>query len=320
MKRIFIPLIIVFLIIVTIAAAVALSWRERAKVEPAQQGVFAGELAAKGSVISISPDGKAQVVADGFNDPTSLALAEDGSLYVAQPSAIIKVDPTSGAKSRFAAFARPYDLCIGPDGVLYAAGRPFADKPHVSGIYKIEAGKEPKAVFDDNEPCTEVAMTPKGETWIADFPRDTLTRMGNDYETSCKLTKLGGVSDIVSLPMGQVLVTSLARNRIVRVNGDERRNWTVFSPIPVPSAITRDKAGRIYVASSATASVYRLELGLEGELKIIAHGAPSPQALAVAPDGTVYVLCGSPPDDKRQFEDQWVKHHRSKPIPESAGT
>jgi len=316
MRRLVIPLVIVSLVAAGAATTAALLRKDRAKLEPAQKGVFVGDIADEGSVIAISPEGKARVVASGFERPTGLARAKDGTLYVAQADAIIKVEPASGAKSRFADFAKPYDLYIAPDGVLYAAGRPFADRPHVSGVFKIEAGKEPDPVFDDNEPCTEVAVTPKGKIWIADIASDTLTRMGKDYETSCKLTQLGGSSDIVSEPSGQVLVSSLGRNRIMRVDGDKRKNWTVFSPIPSPSAIFLDEAGRIYAASSATASVYRIDA--KGELQIIAYGVASPQALAVAPDGTVYVLCGLPPRDRRKFEEQWVRRVRPRQPGEAA--
>jgi len=290
-KRIVFPVIIVLLIIAATAISGIFVGGNKPEGEMAQQGIPVGDISRMGGVIAISPDGKARMVAEGLDNATALAVDAEGMLYVALKGSIIQLNPKDGSTQMFAVFDRPYDLVFGPEDTLYAAGRPFKSKPSISGVFIIKKGKEPVKISPKNETCTEVAVSPTGEIWMADLNRDLLKRAGKDFHTSCQLTNLGGISDMVSRPDGLVLATSMLRSVIFRINGDERKQYRHYSPIPAPTAITLDAQGRIYVASSATASVYRLNP--DGTLEIIATGVTSPQGLVVSPDGTLYILNGA---------------------------
>ena len=280
------------LAILAAGALIYLAARGPGTQEPsAQKPVSVGAVAPPGSVVAVGPDGRARTVKDGLDRPTSMALASDGSLLVSQQGEIIAVNPSDGTSRRLCRFDQPWDLAVGSDGKIYVAGQADAAQESSAGIYTLGRDGSLGRVFENSEAFTEVAVSPKGEIWVANYRADMLRKAGKTYVESREILRMGLPTDLVFGPDGMILVSLLARSKVVRVDPDKEKTETVVSNIPGPNALAVDALGRIYIGSLEVATVFRFDP--DGTLHAAARGATSPQALAVGADGTLYILNGA---------------------------
>jgi len=282
-------------IILAILAALLALWRLPAYRDGPEVAlatpVALGRIAAPESLLALDPDGAARVLAAGLDRPTSIALAADGSVYVAQRGSVVKVDSTGGGTRKVADFGRPFDIAMGPEGVLYIVGYATDADETSAGLYSLDTKGKLSRVYNEPRIYTEVAVSPTGERWLANYNGDTVIKAGRDFVDSRQINRLGGPTDMAFGPDGGILVALLARARIVRIDYAQKKIEPVLTRIPAPGCVALDFAGNIYVGSLARSTVYRFDA--EGRPTAIAHGVASPQGLAVGEDGTVYVLNGS---------------------------
>jgi Ca2+-binding RTX toxin-like protein len=189
---------------------------------------------------------------DSSNLRSSLVLAPDGQILVADPEAfgkgaIIRVNPGTGNRNVVASgapFGRPTGLALSPDGTLLVAG---------SGghfITRIERSGTRTIVADG-------IGSPQG---LALLSSDVLLVSGfNPASVRLIDLRFGGTSTIASGP-----------------------------PLDLPTGIATAADGSILVADRVARSVFRLE---SGRKVAVASGGllQSPNGIAIAPNGVIFV-------------------------------
>jgi len=280
------------LAILGVAALIYLAFQGPETQGPsAERPAPVGSVASAGCVIAIGPDGRVRAVKDGLDRPTSMALAPDGSLVISQHGGIIAVNPADGTSRTLCRFDRPWDLAAGPEGKIYIAGQADAGQESSAGVFTLAQDGSLSRVFEKSEVFTEIAVSPKGEIWLANYREDMLRKAGKSFVDSREIMQMGLPTDLAFGPDGIILVSLLARSKIVRVNPDKEKTETVVSNIAGPNALAVDAAGRVFIGSLELAAVLRFDP--DGTLHAVAQGATSPQALAIGADGTLYILNGA---------------------------
>ena len=274
-------------------------------------------------IIRIAPDGTQTVVAgngtEGFSgdgglateaelgDPTGVAVAPDGSLYIAEEAnnRIRKVSPTglistvagngtlgvsgNGIPAIQASVERPERIAVGVDSSFYFVDGGDSEIRRVTpdGIIRTVAGTPSVTGFAGDEGaataarlnCADVAVGPDGGFYLADFGNHRVRRVGPDgiIKTVADYSAEGGMPSSVSLaPDGSVLVA-------VSFNGAGTPRIDLLKP----------DGTRATVAGGGNSPVQ--------------EGMPATQAsllavvsVTVAPDGSFYIAQGN--SDSRIFQ------------------
>ncbi len=173
-------------------------------------------------VVRVEPDGSQAIVAgngtEGFSgdggtateamlgDPTGIAIAPDGSLYISEESnyRIRKVSPQGiistfagngvsehngdGGPATQASVSRPERIALGPDSSLYVIdGGVWIRRITGDGIIQTIAGIGVPSFSGDDGPatdaainCASVAVAGDGSYFIADFENHRVRRVGTD--------------------------------------------------------------------------------------------------------------------------------------------
>lgn len=98
---------------------------------------------------------------------------------------------------------------------------------------------------------------------------------------------LPGVQDVVELPDGRLIVSLRDLGQIVEIDaGDQRRIIAEGLSAPVGLALAD---GKLLVAQSARGSIVSIDM-VTRDRTIVARGLRRPEGLAVAADGTIYVV------------------------------
>ena len=96
-----------------------------------------------------------------------------------------------------------------------------------------------------------------------------------------------GVSDVLELTDGSLLVASLAGGRLERVAGEGRT--TVVEGLDGPVGLAAAPDGGVYVSEGVAGRISRVDLAT-GARTTVADGLQAPKGVAVAPDGRIVVL------------------------------
>jgi DNA-binding beta-propeller fold protein YncE len=275
---------LIALLLCTVATGVALWWWLSHPQTGLEPDWTANVLTIAGSGIAGSADGPADRAR--FSDPFGVAIASDGTIYVADAGdaqAIRAISPdgqvftVAGRGLGFAdgigtaaRFNSPSGLAIDAADLLYLADtgnnaiRRVTRDGHVStlagdGVPGYRDGPAAHARF--NGPIG-VAIDAAGRVIVADTYNDRLRAIGPD----------GTVS------------TLAAHTAPGAVDGE-----TGQSPFTTPSGVAVDAAGQIYVADTGSGLVRRLDsAGTVTTLGLYAGGL-RPIGVAVSPGGEVYI-------------------------------
>jgi DNA-binding beta-propeller fold protein YncE len=247
-----------------------------------------------------SRDGAGRAAA--FHTPSGLALATDGSLYVADTGAnrirrvaadgIVTTVAGTGERgsadgsARAARFDGPMGLALAPDGTLYIADA-YNDRIRAldrNGLVRTVAGAGTRGFADGDArtasfdtPCG-IAVAPDGTVVVADTGNNAIRRIGRNGAVTTVVPSLYAATEDVSLvrPIGiavdragSTYVTD-ARGRILQVLADGRArilagSVTGFTDgagrlarLANPTGIALDRDGALVVADAGNYMVRRI--------------------------------------------------------------
>lgn len=240
---------------------------------------------------------------DPFKTPSGLAVAADGSLYVAdqQNRRICKFDKDGtlvgqlgGAPGAADALQAPVDVAIAPNGWLWALDRATGNivgferdtvaakftGPGLFGPYGIAADQNAVYVADTGSGRV-LSFTPAGEV------NGILLKRGDD-NAAREPTGIGFDAD------GSVLIVDGALNRLTRVSVDGKVLGRFDAVVQGMARIVRMPDGTLLMTDSNRGRLLRWDR--EGKL-LARYGTSGvgegqfriPSALALDPDGSLYV-------------------------------
>lgn len=284
--------------------------------------IYVADAGASNRIRRISPDGMVSTLAGGdegfqdgqgtsarFNTPSALALDAEGNLYVADTgnNAIRKVLPdgqvltvagkgTAGLRdgpAREAEFNGPVGVAVDAEGNVYVADtyndriRKVSREGQVTTLAGggaspgLTDGPALSASFDT--PCA-VAVSPKGEVYVADTGNNAIRRIGADASVATVASASTQTDDpsLLSSPMG----LALTHDGFLYITGNDRGRVAQLQPSGMvralagagsgfsdgdgktarfnsPAGIALDKRGALYVADAANYLVRRLAPSVE---------------------------------------------------------
>jgi hypothetical protein len=115
------------------------------------------------SIYRVAPGGPREVFVTGLTNPTSLAFAPDGSLYVSSrfDGAVYRVDAAGRTETVATELGVACGLAFAPDGTLYVGDR-------TGTIFRIPAGAEPEpfAALPPSVAAFHLAAAPGGGLYV----------------------------------------------------------------------------------------------------------------------------------------------------------
>lgn len=272
--------------------------------------------------IEVRPDGELAIHEQAWWN-SSFDIGPDGRTYLSKPDAGTVVERTEDGEERVLAHLdNPTSLSVAPDGSIYVAAHRVEEYQREVALYRVAPGTEPRIVagrspFGEDPGIGEVEVGPDGSVYFVEYPlwnRDQRTRPGirecPDEGCSGRVRKLS--------PDGAV--TTLAGSFDPSGEGDGSPADTVRLQTPVGIAVADN--GDLYIAEQQNPSTigdpywwrpaWIRRVGTDGIISTVAgggssfpgaDGAPARQVsfesigdIAVAPDGTLYVA-----DPRRTF-------------------
>ncbi|SFQ82207.1 energy transducer TonB [Hymenobacter arizonensis] len=271
-------------------------------------GLVAGTRTARGQALRSSPDGLGP--AARFEEPTGVAVAPDGTVYVVDPGqeTIRKITPAglvstlagstyqSGdddGPGPLARFRSPTALALAPDGTLYVAdnGNHTIRAISPAGVVSTLAGTARKeGLVNGTGPAARFAVS----TGIAVGPNGTLYVVGGYYIRQINLrtravTTLRPRMETRGLDPEQVQYAATHYNfHGVAVGPD----GTLFLADDVSGVVRQlTRAGRLSILAGEVGAG-ALDAGYVPAGRVAAAGVGVPRGIAVGPNGTLYVVGG----------------------------
>lgn len=248
---------------------------------------------------------------DGSWEPAAIAVAPDGTVYVADSSlnCAVQIFDAKGVyvgavgglgKSPGELFV-PTDVAVGPDGNIYVAE---------FGTHRVSAfrpdGTFVKAVGErDLAAPFGVAVAPDGKIYVADAEAGGLLVFSPEgvlIETWGEDRETAHILDVATAPDGGIAYAPGAEGGVLfwaAGSADPARLSTGGDAASAPAEVAFGPGGNIFILSQRTDAGGTLEnfvakLSPEGKsLEEIPLSLTSPSAVAVAPDGTLYVADAS---------------------------
>ena len=214
----------------------------------------------------LSPEWRATVGVKGeagaFNEPFGLAVAADGTIYVA--------DGAGGNRIH----------AISPTGeVRHVAGAEegFRDGPGASARFSTPSG---------------LALDATGALYVADTGNDAIRRITPTGEVSTVAQGLNGPIGLAIDPAGRLVVADTYNDRLVVIDASGHVSpLPVEPPLDTPTGVAIGGDGTIYVADTGNNAVHAISpAGIVTTIDPIAVGGlRQPVAIAVDTAGTLYV-------------------------------
>jgi RHS repeat-associated protein len=203
----------------------------------ADGSVYAANL--YGRIHRIAPDGSRTLVAAGLREPRALALAPDGTLYVAEyvGNRITAIAPdgtrtvVAGGGTDFfldlsgaaipatqVRLGGPFGIALAPDGGIYIADRLFG------GIVRYV---DPAGMLSNLEipHAFDVALGADGSLYVTQLEDRTLRRMHPDGRSEVVFDRSAGIAPLglATRADGTVFVSDLVTGSVIRVDPDGTR-------------------------------------------------------------------------------------------------
>ena len=246
----------------------------------ADGSVYAATL--YGRVYRIAPDGSRTLVAAGLREPRDLALAPDGTLYVAERNgnriAAIAPDGTrtvvagggtdpfldlSGAAipATQVRLQEPAGIALAPDGGLYIADRIF-----LTGVVRYVDPAGMLSNVDGLSRPFDVDLGADGSLYASQPEERTLRRMHPDGRIEVVFDRSAGIAPlgVAARADGAVFVSDMVTASVIRIDPDGTRTTVAGGGV-------RDIAPGEISTDVATPWLHRVAVDAEGELLLSAR-------------------------------------------------
>lgn len=257
-------------------------------------------------------------IAAGFNKPRGIALAADGTLYIAGDKSVAVVGADGRRKADWPCAGEAVAVAVARDHTLYVAiHSPNAkDQPRLPDRIQVFTGGkagEPWRPATDKSWITSIAVHPEGDVYIADFGERAVWR----YREGKNFSRLGGEGaktlnipsphvDVQVAPDGLVWVVNSGEWRLEAYDREDRKvkSWGTrsfaiegFSGCCNPADFAILPDGRFITSEKGLPRVKRYSA--EGHFECVVaptEAMPNPGLkpigfdVVAAADGRVYVL------------------------------
>jgi streptogramin lyase len=217
-----------------------------------------------------------------LDQPAHVLVEPAGTLLIAERGnrdRILRVDPSTGATSVFArGLVDPFGLVRAPDGTILASSG--------GAIVRIPAsGGAPQAAFAVD--AGPLAFGRANELFYAN--RSEVGRIDASSGRVNVFTRdVNAPHALAFTPDGQLVVADSGNDRILRVDPITGTAASFVSDLRTPLGLALAPDGSLVVAEYAAGTVLRVDTS--GQTTQLAAGFEQPYALAVAADGTIYVI------------------------------
>jgi murein DD-endopeptidase MepM/ murein hydrolase activator NlpD len=221
--------------------------------------------------------------------------------------------PGSARPSPYAIrFADPFGIAVASDGTIYVADGAGADRIYrltTAGVATVLAGSERGFADGRGEEArfntpSGLALAADGSLYVADTGNDAIRRITPDGTVSTVAgpdANLNGPVGVAIDSRGRIIVADTYNDRIVGIERDGVVKTVAGAGGPgfedgararfnTPCGVAADAAGNIYVADSGNDAVR--VISVDGLVSTIATGSSDapfhPLAVAAAPDGSVF--------------------------------
>ena len=295
------------------------------RTRPAVLALAAGAVTLSGLAAPAS-GATAEEIGDGLVAPLSLAVDDDGTVFVAQNFAgvLTQLGPGSSRKDLVTAEGQEVGGVSVSDGVVTYVTTAMGPEP-AAALWTVENGGDPVQVADlwgyeqevnpdgstrygvkgMNRSCRrkvdrELRPLLKYSGVVESHPYATHVAGGTTYVADAAGNSIlavtdGEVSTVATLPPVRIDITK-RRAKVMGLPGCAK--GSTYKAEGVPTDVEMGPDGNLYVTSlpggpedarmGANGGVYRIELAT-GEVTRYAGGLVSPVGLAIGPDGTAYV-------------------------------
>ncbi|SNT42672.1 SMP-30/Gluconolaconase/LRE-like region-containing protein [Granulicella rosea] len=282
------------------------AWQSPAGVAVGPSGEVLVSDKTAGTVSYFAPGStSAVVIATGLTQPGAIAIAADGTAYIATSNGTILQAPYTGAAYGTAAVVvtglkSPGGIAIGPGGSLYVANTGAGTVlryPNQSGTRNFAA---PSVVGSGFKAPTGLAFDAGGNLYVADASAGSIFKVAGTTTTTVatSLTSPAGVAvdDSGSLYVLQTGIATVLR--IPYTNGNYGSNSTTAlgNGLTTLASFAADSAGNLYVADSGAPAVIsiRRTAGSLNLGRINVGSSSSAQSLSLSNDGDLSLTLGSP--------------------------
>lgn len=177
------------------------------------------------------------------------------------------------------------------DGRLYVTCSGSRGQDSAVSIYRCGPGDAREVFATGIVNATGLAVDPSGRLHVSSRYDGIVYRLGDDGTASPVVTDLGVACGLAFAADGTLFVGDRS-GTVHRADPDGR--VTAFATLPASVAafhLAATPEGTVYVAAPTLATrdvVYRISPG--GEVSVVSHDFGRPQGLALAPDGSLYVV------------------------------
>ena len=236
--------------------------------------------------------------------PTALAVAGDGSVYVATATTLAKIPHSSTGFGTLATVITGLKgvggVAVGNGGSVYVADTTAAKVYRYANNAGVVNFADPQTLGSGFTAPAGLAVDAAGNLFVTDKSAGTISKIANTVKTTV-VSGLTSPIAVAVLPSGSLFVAlsgSATIESIPFVNGGYNLNSTsqLGSGLSAPSAIALDPAGNLYIADTTLPGVLKLNrvaatLNL-GKFNLGTSSAT--QSLTLSDSGTASTTFGSP--------------------------
>ena len=216
-----------------------------------------------------------------FEEPAQVLVNPDGTLLVAERGSrdrIVRVDPATGTVQPFATgLSDPWGLTRAPDGSVFVSSG--------GSILRLSAtGSERTKVADVQ--ASPLVAAPAGELYYGNETEvGRIDASGNRHPYSASVSTVHGLALTGD---GRLIISDSGNQRILSLDVATGAVQTIVTGLRDNLGIALEQSGSILVAEYSAGVLTRIRP--DGARETAASAFIKPYTLAVAPDGTIYVV------------------------------
>ncbi len=249
-----------------------------------------GAISTNPEDLDLLPGYKAEVVAKGFTYPTSIAMDEQGTIYVAESghsygpktteAKILRVDEGGKLKKIADKFEGPISGLAYRDGNLYVSHKGYITE------LEIETGKRKDLVSNlpslGDHPNGDLLFGPDGAIYFGQGSATNAGVVGSDNFVYAWADRYPDFHDI---PSREFTLTGENYTSLDLKSADPTAQKTTGAYLPFGQ--TREPGEKVEGKIPASAAVHRLDME-DGTLSIYADGLRNPYGLTQDQEGNIY--------------------------------